>query len=98
VETEGEIPRKFKVSLYGRTGRVVIREIKPRKPKLRRKGYQPENPGDLIQIDAIVKFIWGIKRYIICAIDLKSEFAFAQSFLLIYLPNQLQISLRNFRE
>jgi len=39
-----------------------------------------ENPGDLLQIDAIVKFIWGVKRYIITAIDLKSEFAFAQAY------------------
>jgi len=81
LKDKGEIPKKFKVSLlYGKTGKVGIREIKPRKPKLRRKGYQPENPGDLIQMDAIVKFIWGVKRYIITAIDLKSEFAFAQSY------------------
>jgi len=31
-------------------------------------------------MDTIVKFIWGVKRYIITAIDLKSEFAFAQSY------------------
>lgn len=80
LKEKGEIPRKFKVSLYGKTGKVVIRELKPRKPKLRRKGYQPKYPGDLIQIDAIVKFIWGIKRYIITAICLKSEFAFAQAY------------------
>jgi putative transposase len=80
LKEKGEIPKKFKVSLYGRTGRVVIRSIKPRKLKLRRKGYLPENPGDLIQIDAILKFIWGIKRYIITAICLKSEFAFAQAY------------------
>lgn len=61
-------------------GRLVIRELKPRKPKLKRKRYQPEYPGDLTQIDAIFKFIWGIKGYIICALDLKSEFAFAQTY------------------
>ena len=80
LKEKGEIPKKFKISFYGKTGKVVIRELKPRKPKLRRKGYQPENPGDLIQIDAIVKFIWGVKRYIITAICLKSEFAFAQAY------------------
>ncbi len=80
LKEKGEIPKKFKVSLYGKTGKVVIREIKPKKPKLRRRGYQPEYPGDLIQIDAIVKFVWGIKRYILCALDLKSEFAFAQAY------------------
>jgi len=85
---KGEIPKKFKVSLYGKTGKLIIREFKPRKPKLRRKGYQPEYPGDLIQMDAIVKFIWGVKRYIITAIDLKSEFTFVQGYT-IYLLNQL---------
>ncbi len=57
LKEKGEIPKKFKVSLYGKTGKVVIREIKPKKPKLRRRGYQSEYPGDLIQIDAIVKFV-----------------------------------------
>lgn len=80
LKEKGEIPKKFKVSFYGKTGKVVIREPKPRKPKLRRKGYQPESPGDLIQIDAVVKFVWGIKRYILTAIDLRSEFAFAQAY------------------
>ncbi|MGQ9638820.1 MAG: integrase core domain-containing protein [Thermodesulfobacteriota bacterium] len=77
LKERGEIPKRFKVSLYGKTGKIVIREQKPGKRKLRRKGYLPENPGDLIQMDAIVKFVWGIKRYIITALDLKSEFAFA---------------------
>ncbi len=80
LKEKGEIPTKFKASLYGRTGKVVIRAIGSKRPKLRRQGYQPANPGDLIQIDAIVKFIWGMKRYIITAIDLNSEFAFAQAY------------------
>ncbi len=80
LKEKGEIPKKFKVSFYGKTGKIVIRELKPKKPKLRRKGYHPEKPGDLIQIDAIVKFIWGLKRYIITAIYLKSEFAFARAY------------------
>jgi len=50
---------------------MVIRELKPKKPKLRRKGYHPEKIGNFIQIDAILKFIWGIKRYIITAFNQK---------------------------
>lgn len=80
LKEKNQIPKKFKVSLIGKTGRVVIRDPKPKKKKLRRKGYQPENPGDLLQLDTIVKFIYGIKRYILAAIDLKSEFAFAQAY------------------
>lgn len=80
LKKNGKIPRKFKASLNGKTGRVFIRNPKPKKKKLRRKGYQPEQAGDLLQIDAIVKFIWGIKRYIITAVDLKSDFAFAHAY------------------
>ena len=80
LKDKGLIPKKFKLSMYAKTGRFFYREIKPRKPKLRRKGYQPKQPGDLFQIDSIVKFIWGIKRYVITAIDLKSEFTFARAY------------------
>jgi transposase InsO family protein len=48
--------------------------------KLRRKGYQPEYPGDLLQIDSITRFKEGIKRYILTAIDCKGEFSFAYSY------------------
>jgi len=80
LKEKGKIPRKFKVSFYARSGKVLIREVKPKQKKLRRKGYQPDNPGDLLQLDTIVKFIYGIKRYVLTAIDLKSEFAFAQAY------------------
>jgi transposase InsO family protein len=80
LKEKGKIPRKFKVSINGKTGTVRIKEPKPWRKKLRRKGYQPESPGDLLQLDSVVKFIYGLKRYIITAIDLKSEFAFAQAY------------------
>jgi len=51
-----------------------------RKKKLRRNDYQPANPGDLLQLDSIVIFLNGIKRYIITAIDLKSSFSFAYTY------------------
>jgi len=54
-------------------------KLKPihRRKKLRRKGYIPHNPGDLVQVDSITLFNNGIKRYIITAVDLISKFAFA---------------------
>jgi transposase InsO family protein len=48
--------------------------------KLRRKGYQPQTPGDLLQIDSITRFKDGVKRYILTAIDFKGEFAFAYGY------------------
>lgn len=39
--------------------------------------YKTKDPGELLQIDSVVRFEFGIKRYIITAIDLKSRFTFA---------------------
>ena len=80
LKNKNLIPKQIKASFYAKTGKVKIHEAKPRKKKLRRKDYQPENPGDLLQLDTIVQFINGLKRYIITAIDLKPDFAFAYAY------------------
>ncbi|MBC7194296.1 MAG: transposase family protein [Caldisericia bacterium] len=51
-----------------------------RKRKLRRGMYRPRNPGDLIEIDAIVLFMNGIKRYIITSVDIRTKFSFAYAY------------------
>jgi len=49
-----------------------------RKPKLRiTSTYKSRKPGKLLQLDTLVKFELGIKRYILTAIDLYSKFSFA---------------------
>ena len=48
--------------------------------KKRAFAYQVTKPGDLFQIDTIVRFEHGIKRYIYTAIDTKSRFAFAYTY------------------
>ncbi len=79
LKEKRRIPTGKKLSLSARTGKLIEHKYIKRK-KIRRKDYQPEQPGDLLQIDTIVKFINGIKRYIITAIDLKSEFGFAYGY------------------
>jgi len=73
------IPAGRKISLSARTEKMIEHK-RIRRKKVRRKDYRPEQPGDLLQIDTVVKFIQGIKRYVITAIDLKSEFAFAYGY------------------
>jgi transposase InsO family protein len=80
LKKRDRLPLYQKFSVSGRTGRLITKNKGNTKPKNRRKGYIPEFPGDLIEIDAITEFICGIKRYIITAIDLKSDFAFAFSY------------------
>uniref|UniRef100_A0A7C3SML4 Integrase catalytic domain-containing protein n=1 Tax=Dictyoglomus turgidum TaxID=513050 RepID=A0A7C3SML4_9BACT len=65
-------PRK--ITHYGKIVKTEYRK------KLRRKGYQPEYPEDLLQIDSITRFKDGLKRYILTAIDCEGEFSFAYSY------------------
>jgi transposase InsO family protein len=56
-------------------GRIVDsrRVKKQRKPKQ----FVANEPGDLIELDTIVKFVWGVRRYIITAVDIHSRYTFA---------------------
>jgi transposase InsO family protein len=58
------------------TIKTVKRAKKLRKPK----GFEAKHKGDLIEIDTIVKYIWGMKRYIITAVDVKTKYAFAWAY------------------
>ncbi len=76
LKEKGRIPKSIRISLNGRTGKLLVREPKPRK-KLRRKGFSPRYPGDLVQMDTVAIFSAGLKRYIFTAIDVSTRFAFA---------------------
>ena len=64
-------------AVNGKTGNLMVRKPKKKRKKVRRKDYIPEKAGDLVQIDTVVKFINGVRRFIITAIDVESDFAFA---------------------
>lgn len=81
-----------KLSFYARSGNFKER-IKRRYKKLRRKGYKPDKPGDLVQIDSITIFEDGLKRYILTGIDLKTRFAFGCSYTTLS-----SLSARDFME
>ena len=77
-----------KVTFYARSGRVAKHlDTKPKLKKKRRKGYTPKEPGDLVQIDCVIKFINGIKRYIVSGIDYKTSFAY--SFAYAHLSSEI---------
>ncbi len=61
-----------KISYYGKV-KAQPKEKKERKPD----GFRTNAPGDLVEIDTVVKFAWKIKRYIITAIDVHSRYSFA---------------------
>ena len=61
-----------KVSHFGKI-KVIKKKKKLRKPK----DLMINDPGDLIEIDVVVRFIGLIKRYIVTAIDTQSRYSFA---------------------
>ena len=77
-----------RITFYAKTCRVAKHhDVKPKLKKQRRKGYTPKEPGDLIQIDCVIKFINGIKRYIVSGIDYKTSFAY--SFAYTHLSSEI---------
>jgi len=53
--------------------KIVTKQKKLRKPD----DLRTKEPGDLVEIDTVVKFAWNIKRYIITAVDVHSRYSFA---------------------
>lgn len=64
-----------KISHFGKV-KVIKKEKKLRKPK----GLEVNAPGDLVEIDTVVRFVDDLKRYIITAVDTFSRTAFAYSY------------------
>ena len=80
LKGQGRLPKSTKVTIHGRTGNLLVRDRKPAKKKTRRKGFIPQQPGDLVQMDTIAIFADGLKRYLFTAIDVRTRFAFACSY------------------
>jgi len=64
-----------KVSHFGQI-KTRVKEPKERKPG----NFTTTEPGDLIEIDTVVKFAWNIKRYILTAVDVNSRYCFAHCY------------------
>jgi transposase InsO family protein len=69
------LPTYKKVSLMARTGRIHTHT-----PIYRKKIRKPKELDECIQVDTIVRFVNGIKRYTVTAINTKNRFAFAYTY------------------
>lgn len=54
-------------------------EVKRKKERIS-PSFKSREPGELLQLDTLVRFDLGLKRYILTAIDLFSKFSFAFSY------------------
>jgi transposase InsO family protein len=73
LKRQGLMANPVKISMYAKTGRMIERKPRKSRKKLRSKGHE----GGLVKADTIVRFINGMKRYIVTAIDKETKFAFA---------------------
>jgi transposase InsO family protein len=80
LKKAGRLPDAVAYSLYGKTGTLVEKKPRKRAKKLRRNGYEPKEAGDFVELDTVIYFINGIRRYIITAVDLTSRFSFALAY------------------
>lgn len=72
----GKLPNPVTLSLEGKTGRLTEQRAKrTRKKKLRRpRGYR------VLEVDTIVRYIDGVKRYIVTGVDTETRSAFAAAY------------------
>lgn len=65
------LPDPHRYSLSARTGRMIERTYTPRTKLRRPKGYR------VLEVDTVVRFVDGVKRYILTGIDTEKRTAFA---------------------
>lgn len=68
------LPHYGQVSLSAKTGKMIERPFKPRKKQRRPKGHR------VLEVDTIVRFIDGTKRYLLTSIDTEARSAFAGAY------------------
>jgi hypothetical protein len=79
MRSGGRLPGPAELRMDARTGRLRQKRA-CRRRKLRRDGYVPELPGDLLQVDGVTTFCDGTRRYTFTAVDLVSRWAFSYSY------------------
>jgi len=57
-----------------------VKQIKKEKKFRKPDNLKTNSPGDLFEVDTVIKFIWGKKRYIITAVDVYFRYSFARCY------------------
>lgn len=75
LKKQGILPDPQKLSFHAKTGRHHVKKTVS-KQKKRSRGHT----GSLAKADTVVRFVDGIRRYIVTAIDTETKFAFAYTY------------------
>src|SRR3989344_2938693 len=71
LKKAGRLRSPVQLSLQGKTGNLTERALKRRKKLRRPRGYR------VLEVDTVVRFVDGYKRYVLTAIDTEKRTAFA---------------------
>lgn len=80
LKKEGKLQSLVRLRMSAKTGKLLEKLPPLHSKKERRAGYLPECPGDLLQLDGVLKFVNGQRRYVFTAVDLVSRVGFAMAF------------------
>lgn len=80
LKTEGRLRAPVLLRMNGRTGKLSERIPALQIRKKRRGSYRPTAPGGLLQINGVLKFVDGRRRYVFTAVDLTTRIAFSKAF------------------
>jgi transposase InsO family protein len=71
LKHQGKLTDPKRLRLDARTGRLHEKRLKRRAKKRRPKGYR------VLEVDTVVRFVRGVKRYLVTGIDTETRAAFA---------------------
>ena len=76
LKLKGKLLKQIHLSLHGHTGNLYELKVRKTKKIRRPKKYEKQ----CLEVDTIIRFIDGIKRYIVTAIDCQNKFSFAYAY------------------
>lgn len=80
LKAEGVLKAPVSLRLDVKSGKLVERKPRETIMKLRRSGYLPEQPGDLLQVDGVLKINYGSRRYVFTAVDLVTRITWSKAY------------------
>ncbi len=80
LKERGSLPKASRIRLNGMSGKLHEIKTRPAARKIRRRGFHPSLPGDLVEMDTVSIFLEGLKRYLFTAVDITTRFAFAYAY------------------
>ena len=80
LKQRGAVDNPCELRINARTGQLHVKKHANRVKRTRRRGYVPNKPGDLLQMDCVTVMQDGIRRYLVSAIDYQASFAYSYAY------------------